>query len=280
MFSLFTESDWIDEQQFSILHKAVLGISDRGLTEELRTSIAMMNTIDAKGRTPLMWAAARGDTSNVQTLLDHGADPNVSDVTGNTALLRAATAYSPSVIVPLLDAGAEVNWTSEQGYTMLHYASYYGNHADILTPMLERGAQIEAKDSYGWTPLACTSEYDHEESAAELIRHGANVNTRCNAGWTPLLRAVNSNSHKVLQLLLASNANPCITSFRSETALHFVARRGDLRSIEILTNANLRDLDPRARTSQGQTASDLMTLRHERTADTALSFTALLRKLG
>ena len=252
MFSLYPgESEWVEEQQYSTLHKIVLGFTCRDLEEELKMSTSTIDQPDAKGRTPLCWAAARADLNTIEVLLRYGADLNASCSTGNPPLMRAVRARSPVGIVPLLEAGAKFEWRTKQQFTMLTMAAYHQDNADYLTPFLDRGADIEEHDSYGMTPLACSAEKDHSESAAVLLKYGANTNTRCNNGWTPLLRAINSNSHQVLQRLLDSGADYLIKSFKDETVLHFAARRGDVETMILLGNAKLEQLDIEAKTTTG-----------------------------
>jgi ankyrin repeat protein len=129
------------------------------------------------------------------------------------------------------------------------------------------------------TPLACTTEYDHSKSAAVLLRYGANINTRCNDGWTPLLRAINSNSHRVLQLFLDNGADYLISSFKDETVLHFAARRGDLETMGLLGNADLKQLDIEAKTTKGHTAKELMEFRQDRSSELVTAFENLLKNL-
>jgi ankyrin repeat protein len=181
--------------------------------------------------------------------------------------------------VSLLKAGAKFDWRTKQQFTVLTVAAFYQDNADYLTPFLDRGANIEEPDSYGMTPLACTAEYDHSESAAVLLRYGANTNTQCNNGWTPLLRAINSNSHHVLQRLLDSGADYLIKSFKDETVLHFAARRGDVETMRLLGNAKLEQLDIEAKTATGHTAKELLDLRQERPLDLVTAFENLLKRL-
>ena len=129
------------------------------------------------------------------------------------------------------------------------------------------------------TPLACTAEHDHRESATVLLRYGANINSRCNSGWTPLLRAINSNSHYLLLMLLNNGADHLISSFKDETFLHFAARRGDVETMRILGNAGLRQSDINAKTIMGHTARELLEHRQGTSPDLLIAFGALLDSL-
>lgn len=61
-----------------------------------------VNSLDAEGRTPLMYAAAAGRVDFVEALLEVGADPSIQDRLDETALLKAAAAGHTNVYTRLL----------------------------------------------------------------------------------------------------------------------------------------------------------------------------------
>ena len=77
---LTRDEDFIDEQNYTILHRIILGLSMADLEEEIRLYPENVNTTDVMGRTPLAWAACRGDDRAIITLLSHGAEVNTLDV--------------------------------------------------------------------------------------------------------------------------------------------------------------------------------------------------------
>lgn len=54
-------SDFVEEQDYTQLHKIVLGLSMLDLEEAIRDRPEDVNKTDIMGRTPLAWAACRGD---------------------------------------------------------------------------------------------------------------------------------------------------------------------------------------------------------------------------
>lgn len=83
---------------------------------------AFMRDVRTKGETPLHRAAAYGDTTSIQLLLDAGADKTIKDAHGDTPLSWASIHLRPGRILYLLQHGAhrvsekhiEVN-TSDHG---------------------------------------------------------------------------------------------------------------------------------------------------------------------
>ena len=61
---------------------------------------------NARGRTALMLAVARGHAESVDVLLAHGADPNAVDADGVTPLKAALAADQPAIVAALRRAGA------------------------------------------------------------------------------------------------------------------------------------------------------------------------------
>ncbi|KAK6410435.1 hypothetical protein LTR81_015330 [Elasticomyces elasticus] len=193
VFGLWHDSEWFEDQQFPRLHKIVLDLSGQGTSRQLRSylecSAADIDIQDAKGRTTLAWAAARGDEQAVRTLLNYRANVNLPCTTGNTPLLRAARSKSIACTELILDAGATVNWQSAQGFTALHYAVYYQDDPDVVKLLVQSGAELDLQDSYGWSPLACAAEKDRPESLAVLLANGGDIEVPDKENWTPLLRA-------------------------------------------------------------------------------------------
>ncbi|MDT5262071.1 MAG: hypothetical protein QOC61_1075 [Acidobacteriota bacterium] len=72
---------------------------------------------NVKGRTPLMLAAFRGNTTVVINLLERGADVNARDKDGDTALMFAAFKGHGLIVCLLLQYGANVYARAKNGWT-------------------------------------------------------------------------------------------------------------------------------------------------------------------
>jgi ankyrin repeat protein len=64
------------------------------------------NVPNHRGRTPLVWAAAKGDARAVVALLSHDADPNIIDIQIYGPVSNAAAQRHTACVRLLLEAGA------------------------------------------------------------------------------------------------------------------------------------------------------------------------------
>ena len=107
--SLTEGGDFIDEQNYTSLHKIILGLVGYDLEHELLLHPELLDIPDAMGRTPLIWAACRGDARAVVLLLQHGAEVNILDIQHTNALSYAAERDFAICVRLLLEAGADPN---------------------------------------------------------------------------------------------------------------------------------------------------------------------------
>ena len=82
---------------------------------------ASANHKDARGLTPLMYAAAVGSADAMKILIEKGADVNSKNAFDSTALMWSVTDINK--VRMLLEPGADVNVVSKQGHTALLLAA-------------------------------------------------------------------------------------------------------------------------------------------------------------
>jgi hypothetical protein len=105
---------------------------------------ASLDARDARGLTPLVAAAAGGDTAAVKALLAEGAGVDATAADGRTALIAAAESGKIETVEALVAAGANLNWSSRSTGTALNVAENTGQ-AQIAALLLESGAHSTGK---------------------------------------------------------------------------------------------------------------------------------------
>jgi ankyrin repeat protein len=136
----------------------------------LLESGANLEATDEDRSTPLMLAAAYGQTDIFSFLLDRGAGINVRDKNGNTPLIAAAcecalaTMNSTYDIVRiLLQKGAAVNARNHEGETALMNAASGFGDAAIVKLLLDAAADPTLKNKKGNTALALAIKSDRAD---------------------------------------------------------------------------------------------------------------------
>jgi uncharacterized protein len=161
----------------------------------------------------------------------------------NNALLEAAKTGDLSEVQRLVESGAEVNCRGRNGITpLLQNASM---HLAVKEYLITQGADINyAGFSEGTVLMLAAGAVDIVQRLIEL---GAEVNLAMpNRGETALHQAAQAGQTKTVLALLAAGANPnafTITGghtemycgpLRGETALHFAAAYGDTEMVQAL----------------------------------------------
>lgn len=189
--SFFTTSDLLDEQDFSFLHRIVVGINATNLRALLNTGVSDVDKGDANGRTALLWAAWRGQVEDVKALLDYGADPGKTDYEGYTALAKACEGGHVYCVRLLISGGAPLDSVTKKGYTHLHVAcgSLLTNNS-VLAELINNGARLDMGDNQGQTPLHTACNRGSLETVGYLLDQGADINAMDGLNRSPTLLAL------------------------------------------------------------------------------------------
>jgi ankyrin repeat protein len=142
---------------------------------------------DARGNSPLMYAAALGSLESMRLLLDAGADANAANDFAATPLMWCAG--DAAKVRLLLSKGAKVDARSKLGRTPLLIAAAYDGATEAARLLIEKGAGINARDEGGMSVLEQAANSNHIELVRLLLAKGANVNAVDGGGVTPLIAA-------------------------------------------------------------------------------------------
>lgn len=128
------------------------------------------NTLDPKGRSPLMAAIQDGSTKVANLLVSlEQVDVNALNPTDESALMLASLKGQEEMVRKLIARGADVNKT---GWTPLHYAAS-GGHVGIMRLLFEHHAFVDPESPNGTTPLMMAAQYGNAAAVKLLLEEGA-----------------------------------------------------------------------------------------------------------
>jgi ankyrin repeat protein len=215
---------------------ALIGAVRAGNRSEIDKQIAASPEVfkgqDAGGSTALHHAAGYGPISNLQLLIDKGADVNAKTRRRSTPLHWAI--HDVAKVDLLLLKGANVNAKQVGGRTPLYLAAMLGNGIPTMRLLLTKGADPNLAAVNGQTPLMMAAQRGNVEGLRLLVEQGAEVNAMDGAGETALMFASTSGNARAVQLLIERGADVKVRSKRNETALGFAATAGVQASVEML----------------------------------------------
>lgn len=216
------------------------------------------------GRTPLMMAAAQGETEAVRFLLGVGAGVDATRGDGTTAAFWAARQGHVEALEVLLDHGASVTLRDElDGSTLLHFAAQAGG--DVTRLVLRSGGDryarsnvLAPKDSEapkreelkgGMTPLmsaASTAAVDSIEALLDSANKDY-VNAVDAAGYTALAWACavpnGPRTVEALDMLTAAGARDDSLSVDGRSLLHVAAEGRNARALAWLVDVKKHAVD-------------------------------------
>lgn len=210
---------------------------------------------DAKGRTPLVYAACGGSLPLVRQMLNAGADPTVQR---RLPLRMAVACGHPKVALEIASRLPSVGANEMNAIPLLslddatYFASFLAEHctqpgdraaAASLQRQLRAAAQdaaaFSAPDSQfpGNTPLQNAVVANFRGMLAFLLESGAHVDSTNRYGRTALMTAVECGNLPAMRVLLRAKANPNLVDERGMTALKLAASAAWVEAFDLLLQA-------------------------------------------
>lgn len=186
---------------------------------------ADVGILEADGTSALHWVSHWDDVEAIPLLVRAGADVNAQNDLGATPLWAATMNGSHAAVEKLLGAGADPNLALRRGETPVMTAARAGS-SEVVELLLSHGADPNATGPRDQTALMWATAQAHSEVVKVLLDHGADFTLQSEV-WTNFMAQGNP-THPEHSDWFEHGGN---------TALHFAARRGDLRSARYLVEA-------------------------------------------
>jgi ankyrin repeat protein len=187
------------------------------------------------GATPLHWAALKGHDAVVEVLLAAGADPGAGNGDGETPLQVAERAKRTGAVAILRRAtpGGGGSGTAPQGGTIFD-AARTGNVARVNELLAKDPAAVNTKDArFGATPLHWAALKGQDAVVDLLLASGADPRAVNKDGETPLQVAERARQTAVLPYLRAGGGS-------ATASLVEAVKAGDLGKVQQMLQDNPR----------------------------------------
>ena len=170
-------------------------------------------------------------------LLTHGAKPDVKSKDGSTPLMWAAAKGESGIVQILTSAGADVNATDANGKNALMYGIEGQADPEMTKILISRGAKIDIQDIAGETALIKSCRRKRSGMTMALVQLGANLNLQDKQGQTALMVAAAYGNATIADGLLKAGANPALKNNNGQTALD-IARDQHTAAFERLESSS------------------------------------------
>ena len=180
--------------------------ADTSAVKQLLQEKADVNATEPDGMGPLHWAAQKNQVEIAKLLLKAGANAKSANRYGITPLWLACQNGNSTLVNMLLSAGADPNTRQIGGETVLMTAARSGN-AEIVKKLLELGAEVNAQEKRGQTAIMWAAAEGHAAVVETLIESGADFRKSLDGGFTPLFFAIREGRADVVKVLLKAGVD-------------------------------------------------------------------------
>ncbi|KAJ5713959.1 uncharacterized protein N7483_011140 [Penicillium malachiteum] len=213
------------------------------LTKVLKSRRIDMDHLDEDDLTPLMCAAALGNTDVVRSLLSlDEVDINFQNDAGLTALHLALLQKHSETLGLLLDApGLDINRKDGQGRTVLLIAAEQGDSSIFKEIYTGRQLDVTCANIRGETALHIAAKKGLLEIAVLLLKlDEVDVNAKDVEGNTPLHRAILSEQIGIVeQFLICERVNIDVENNRGRSVLSMTISSGNEEMAHLFLHSRL-----------------------------------------
>ncbi|XP_037359898.1 ankyrin repeat and SOCS box protein 2 [Talpa occidentalis] len=183
--------------------------------------------------TALYLATCRGHLDCLLSLLQAGAEPDISNKSRETPLYKACEHKNVEAVRILVQHNADTNHRCNRGWTALH-ESVSRNDLEVMEILVRGGAKVESKNAYGITPLFVAAQSGQLEALRFLAKHEADINTQASDGASALYEACKNEHEAVVDFLLSQGADANKANKDGLLPLHVASKKGNYRVVQML----------------------------------------------
>ncbi|XP_032035774.1 ankyrin repeat and SOCS box protein 2 isoform X1 [Hylobates moloch] len=197
---------------------------------------AYPGTIDQRTlqeETAVYLATCRGHLDCLLSLLQAGAEPDISNKSRETPLYKACERKNAEAVKILVQHNADTNHRCNRGWTALH-ESVSRNDLEVMQILVSGGAKVESKNAYGITPLFVAAQSGQLEALRFLAKYGADINTQASDSASALYEACKNEHEEVVEFLLSQGADANKTNKDGLLPLHIASKKGNYRIVQML----------------------------------------------
>ncbi|KAM9064674.1 ankyrin repeat and SOCS box protein 2 isoform X1 [Sarcophilus harrisii] len=198
-----------------------------------KTYPAVIDQRTLQEETALYIATCRGNLDCLLTLLQCGAEPDISNKSRETPLYKACERKNVEAVRMLVQYNADTNHRCNRGWTALH-ESVARNDLEVMEILVSGGAKVESKNAYGITPLFVAAQSGQLEALRFLAKHGADINTQASDSASALYEACKNEHEDVVEFLLSQGADANKSNKDGLLPLHIASKRGNYKIVQML----------------------------------------------
>ncbi|KAF2173374.1 hypothetical protein M409DRAFT_15659 [Zasmidium cellare ATCC 36951] len=192
---------------------------------------AKVDTLDARGVSPLALVIRNGPIGTIKTLLSGRRVRLDSKGNGLTSQEREDCIAWKEILLNKVD----VHSKDVGGYTLL-YRAFLQQNRTMAKLLIASQADVNPKDRVGKTPLNHAASVGDNPIVKLLVASEADVNTKDNLGWTPLHYAASRGDEATVELLLANQADVHAKNKKGRTPMEHAASQGHKAIVKTLLN--------------------------------------------
>ncbi|KAK5645047.1 hypothetical protein RI129_006347 [Pyrocoelia pectoralis] len=202
---------------------------------ENSATMAKCKTVDIQGRTLLHYAACKGLVGISRILSQKGAHI-LTDSNGWTPLHFASYYGHQEVIKLLLFSTKEnINYADKKQRTPLLLAAEKG-YTQVVQLLLENGADVNAENNCNLTALCYAVMQSDEKGVKMLLDYGAHTEYHTSSGVTPLLLASSIGCLEIVKLLVNYKCDLSVKDNQQCTALFLASEAGHIEIVKYLSD--------------------------------------------